>query len=93
MNDRIETPRRMTMDHFDGDSCRSGDYLRAPSGKVYLVLSERKVQVRVSRGETSRQRLEVIPWPDELPADARVYGFVWNKREKRRPKSLRDFDR
>lgn len=93
-SDVIQTPRRWTMDHFDGDSCRGGDYLRSvTSGKVYLVLSARWVRVKVSRGETSRQALEVIPWADELPADARVYGFEPYRRAKPRPKTLRDFGR
>jgi hypothetical protein len=94
MNDRIETPRRWSMDNFNGDFCRSGDYARSiTSGKVYLVLSARFVRVKVSRGETSRQALEVIPWPDDLPADARVFDFETYRRPKQRPKTLRDFDR
>lgn len=83
------------MDHFGPpeECCRAGDYLRSPAGKVYLVLSARSVKVRVSRGETMRQRLEVIPWPDEVPFDARIHDFVFNRRKKPRPTTLKDLDR
>lgn len=94
-SDQIQTPRRWTMDHFGApdDCCRPGDYLRSPTGKVFLVLSARPVKVRVSRGETLRQRLEVVPWPDEVPLEARIYDFEPFRRQKPRPTTLKDLDR
>ena len=83
----IETPRRMVFDWHGtaGREPRAGDYMRAiPSERTWLVLSARLVKVRVTRGETLRQSMELLPWPaDEIPDGARVFRFHWNKRRSR----------
>lgn len=83
--DVIQTPRKMSFDWFGtaGREPVPGDYMRAmPSRRAYLVLSARPVKVRVGRGETLRQSIELVVWPEEIPAGARVHRFHWNKRER-----------
>lgn len=91
-SDRIETPRRMRFDWHGtaGKEPHVGDFMRAiPSERTWLVLSIRPVRVRVTRGETSRHALEMLPWPDEIPAGRKVYRFHWNRRERRQPRRLK----
>lgn len=83
----IETPRRMVFDWFGtaGREPVAGEFMRAiPSGRTYLVLSARRVQVRVTRGEVLRQSLELVVWPDEVPAGTRLHRFHWNPRKRKR---------
>lgn len=85
----IATPRSMRFDWFGraGREPAAGDYMRAmPSGRTYLVLATRPVQVRVSRGETSRQVIQMVDWPDPLPPDARLFSFAWNSRKRKVPR-------
>lgn len=72
-----------------GKEPRPGDYMRAvPSERTWMVLSIRPVRVRVTRGETSRHAIEMLPWPDDLPDGAKVYRFHWNRRAKRPARRL-----
>lgn len=92
----IETPRRMTFD-WHGSAGRepvAGDCMRAiPSGRTWLVLAIRPVKVRVSRGETSRHAIQMIEWPDPVPAGARVFRFHWHPRAPRRARRLAQITR
>lgn len=91
MKDAVQTPRRMVFDWFGtaGKEPVPGDYMRAvPSGRTYLVLGTRPVRVKVSRGETLRQSLEIVIWPDEVPGGSRIHRFHWNKRERRPARRL-----
>ncbi|NUS39414.1 MAG: hypothetical protein HOQ02_10380 [Lysobacter sp.] len=89
--DRIQTPRRMVFDWFGtaGREPVAGEYMRAmPSRRTYLVLSVRALRVRVTRGETLRQSLEIVPWPEEPPQGVRVHRFHWNQRTRRPARRL-----
>lgn len=90
--DHIQTPRRIVFDWHGspGKEFKPGDYMRAvPSNRTWLVLSVRPVKVRVTRGETSRHRVEMLPWPDEIPDGAMVYRFHWMKRQRRQARRLK----
>lgn len=92
--DQIQTPRRMVFDWHgtEGFEPAPGDFMRAiPSGRTYLVVSARRVKVRVDRGQTLRQSLELIVWTDPLPPYASLHRFHWNKRQpRRRTKTLKE---
>jgi len=86
----IERPRRMSFDWHgtEGREPVAGDFMRAVprrgAGRLYLVLTARRVRVKVTRGETLRQSIEMVVWPDALPAGARVHRFHWNARKPKR---------
>jgi hypothetical protein len=70
--------------HHEG-GIKAGDFMWSPGGDLFWVQSAKPVKVKVTRGETLRQRLELIPWPqDELPPGARVTRW-WREPRHRKP--------
>lgn len=78
----IERPRRVTYDWFgDADDAPTvGSFLASPtSGKRWRIVAERRVNVRVDRGQTSRHRLEIVPATISESARGTIRPIVWNR--------------
>jgi hypothetical protein len=70
-----------------GEEIKSGEFMVSPAPKslLFFVLSARPVKVVVSRGETLRQRLELVAWPwEDLPAGSKVTRWRSEPKTKRR---------
>ncbi|HSX21489.1 MAG TPA: hypothetical protein VLE97_01790 [Gaiellaceae bacterium] len=82
------TPVKLHMIGFV--SIEPGSFMVAePSGATYLVTSARKS--KKIRGKTN---LDCLRWPpDAVDAAAIVHRFTWNKRVKRKSRTLRDLRR
>lgn len=78
----IETPKRMRLNWWGpaGEAPRAGAFFRTERGRVLYVVSVRPVNVRVTKGETSRHAVEYVDWRDEIPEGARVYDIRWEAR-------------
>lgn len=81
---------RYTLDLFSSPDCppNPGDILlrKSASGQTrgyYRLESVRKIQVKVSRGETARYALGMTPLPDEPAPGARLLVVVDHPRRKK----------
>lgn len=81
----IETPRRVTYDWFGeaDDAPTVGSFLASESGKRWRIVAERRVNVRVDRGQTSRHRLEIVSCTVAETLNGTIRPIVWNTRARR----------
>ena len=82
----IEAPRRITYDWFgDADDAPTvGSFLATNDlGKRWRIVAERRVNVRVDRGQTSRHRLEIVLATVSESARGTIRPIVWNTRTRR----------
>lgn len=84
-------PKKWSFDWYGprAEAPKPGSFLVSNTGRCWLLSSTREMKVKVSRGETVRLAVEVVPWsPKDVPQDAKRYEFWREPRRKKNPSPL-----